>query len=451
MIDTFVEVLLSVYSLVLTCLKNDHNSICLKCSVCDNIFIKNICWNLSFLSENISKCKTKDALNLMRHSAELISCLSRSKKFATNDIKLGSNADNHFHLSCFGNLVHCLGFALLKMCEVHCEKCEQLAVTKYSLVLALQQLSMIQTMRTLFASVLPEIRKETDKGTSCNSNGTTVGILFFICVNPLELSPIRKASFRTISNALLMSGDNSVSNMEHTQKIADEIQENGGIDVLVETNLHEDCPEIRSCAAFLLNRLLSRHKGLNLTDRQVNSLFVALVDCFTERQLESAPSKTVLADLLSSLLNIVSRKSHQIQWHDQGIASFIVKLLPSPHKDLGGVITAASVCLPPKKPKPESVAGILMSSQTFLANLLKLLISYTDADVDYGPLLVKEGAIESLICLLANSSRKDKVVTKNAATALAKLSRLKNPLAMKRCRELRGMEILIALHQSNRI
>jgi hypothetical protein len=447
MIDTFLEILISVSSLILTCLQNDDNSGYLECLAKDDSFIKKMCLSMSFVSKEMSKCESKNALNLISRSAELISCLTRSKTFGAKDFKLESNSDID-KLSCFGHPVDCLGFALQNMCKVHSEKFEELLVTKHSIVRALVLISTIPSMRVCFASMLYETSREKDKARS--SNSSTTGILFFLSVSPLESPQIRKLSFRAISNSLVSTGVKLGSDMEHARKIVDEIQKYGGIDILVNLILHDGCPEVKQCSASLLDKMFSSNKGLKLADRQVNSLFVALVETFTETAVRNAPSNTCLVSLLSSLTNLASRKSHQIQWNGHTIAPILVKLLPTPHENEEGSITAASVCLPPKKSDTESVA-VLRSSQAFLANLLKIVISYIDAGIENGNNLVKEGAIESLICLLANSSRQHRFVTKNAATALAKLSRLKNPLAVKRCRELRGIEILIALNQSNRI
>ena len=93
MIDTFLEILISVSSLILTCLQNDDNSGYLECLAKDDSFIKKMCLSMSFVSKEMSKCESKNALNLISRSAELISCLTRSKTFGAKDFKLESNSD----------------------------------------------------------------------------------------------------------------------------------------------------------------------------------------------------------------------------------------------------------------------------------------------------------------------------------------------------------------------
>ena len=61
------------------------------------------------------------------------------------------------------------------------------------------------------------------------------------------------------------------------------------------------------------------------------------------------------------------------------------------------------------------------------------------------------GGLESLVSVLANhSSYKNVAVRKNAAAAIARMVK-SDEKAMERCRELRGMEILIELGRTGKV
>ena len=84
-----------------------------------------------------------------------------------------------------------------------------------------------------------------------------------------------------------------------------------------------------------------------------------------------------------------------------------------------------------------------------VANCIKGIIGCLDAGAVAE--VLKCGGLERLISILANnSSYKNAAVRKNAAAAIARMVK-SDEKAMARCRELRGMEILVELGRSGKV
>ena len=134
----------------------------------------------------------------------------------------------------------------------------------------------------------------------------------------------------------------------------------------------------------------------------------------------------------------------------------LVHMLPEPQTDgrEKNIINAYSVCMPPTHPTPGSPSSCCRSDSTVLANACKALITYLDS----GSVLsvLNCGGMERIVCLLANSggigggeaARSN--ARKNAGSVLARLVK-GNAKAMERCRELRGMEILVELGKTGKL
>ena len=131
----------------------------------------------------------------------------------------------------------------------------------------------------------------------------------------------------------------------------------------------------------------------------------------------------------------------------------LIYVLPEPQINRKGIIDASSVCLPFRKSIPDSPHEIAFQSKSFHVNVTKTLISFldvstsTNANIDENIILM---LIERLVCILSNSSSLHQSLVRNAATCLAKLVK-NNEIYMKRCRELRGMEILLELGKNGKI
>jgi len=148
----------------------------------------------------------------------------------------------------------------------------------------------------------------------------------------------------------------------------------------------------------------------------------------------------------------------------------LVCVLPRCKTDSKGCITASNVCQLPERPTAGSAYDIAWSSSSFQCNVLRMMIAYMDSDTANDCIspnqnqqqhtarqkLFELGAVERLVCLMANHSSLHPSVTKNASIALAKLISASSKCgylpdqAMSRCRELRGMEILTHLTKNDR-
>ncbi|GMI10807.1 hypothetical protein TrVE_jg12901 [Triparma verrucosa] len=136
-----------------------------------------------------------------------------------------------------------------------------------------------------------------------------------------------------------------------------------------------------------------------------------------------------------------------------GYVDALVKLLPVVRGDnlASGRITASSVCMPPEAREEGSTASMVDRDVTLVANCIKALIGCLDVGREGIEAVVDTGGLERLISVLANnSSYKNAAVRKNAAAAIARIVK-SDEKAMARCRELRGMEILMELGQSGKI
>ena len=163
---------------------------------------------------------------------------------------------------------------------------------------------------------------------------------------------------------------------------------------------------------------------------------------------EDAKSTSTLATNILKLTIISVR--HVVWSRNDDDATIIMDLLPTPRTNSRGQIDSQSICQPPENPSKDTPIAFAYRTSIFCANLLKLLIQYLDAQPDHHRFIYYEGGVERLVSLLANSDQYHETVTKNAATALARLVK-NSDKAMHRCRELRGMEILLELGQSGRI
>lgn len=163
---------------------------------------------------------------------------------------------------------------------------------------------------------------------------------------------------------------------------------------------------------------------------------------------EDAKSHSTIA---SNLLKITVVSVRHVNWSRNHVdAVVIINLLPTPRTNARGLIDSQSVCQPPEKPSKDTPIAFAYKTSIFCANLLNLLIQYLDAQPEHHQFIFSEGGVERLVSLLANSDQYHEKVTKNAATALARLVK-NSDVAMQRCRELRGMEILLELGQLGRI
>jgi len=291
-----------------------------------------------------------------------------------------------------------------------------------------------------------------------SSGGDEVGSIISILValaktSESDTESSREMALMIVAN-LLTPIDDSAQHSKSVNAIVKEMQRYGFVDDLLKLCTSEDTPIIvkHRCIA-VVDRLLCT-KSVGLDEDAVNSLWREFIRAVTDEHW-SNDSEDTLTDSLASialhLVKIVGTGVKKVSWTHPKCAITLVNLLPTPQVGPKGPFTAESVCLPPRKGTAGSAYAKAASKPSFHANVLKIMISFLDACPDHVTSIVKEGGIERLVCILANSSRQHQTITNNAASALARLAKSGGPEVKQRCRDLRGMEILLALGQSGKI
>jgi hypothetical protein len=214
-----------------------------------------------------------------------------------------------------------------------------------------------------------------------------------------------------------------------------------------------------------MSSLSVKHRSSGLLSRLVLSPVTRLNEKDTNKiwkeflSITSHKYWTNVSDTISSqsttstannLLKLLISSAHFIKWSGTNDVHTIVKLLPKPRTNTKGEVDSQSVCQPPDQPKKGSAMAFASKTHTFHANLSKLLICYLDSSLDNFKYLIEAQGIEYIVCLIANSCNQHPITTKNAASVLARLVK-GSEVGKQRCRDLRGMEILIELGKAGRI
>ena len=294
--------------------------------------------------------------------------------------------------------------------------------------------------------------------------------------------------------------------------ISQDIVDHGGIEILMNLCCTGEIKRlaIKHRSSGLLSRLVLSSSSSSSSSSVVSLIskeaankiwneFIRVTsspEFLTSTQSSSSQSRhdtAAISSISNNLLRISIQSVHNIEWSSRGIgnAHTIISLLPKPRTNSRGLVDSSSVCLPPQQltrriaAETASAQNIInndnsaRTSTSFHTNLLKLLIDYLDVLPDHHyQYVVDAHGIECLICLLANSNHSGSSTSKsnnntsssgssnnisnshehgdntsmmkNAASVLARLVKFSD-FAMKRCRELRGMEILMDLGKAGRI
>ena len=126
--------------------------------------------------------------------------------------------------------------------------------------------------------------------------------------------------------------------------------------------------------------------------------------------------------------------------------------LPNPKTDGKGLVTSSTVVLQPEI-WGETFHEFVWSNNVFLCNNIRAIITVLDMiklSQDSLESVKRHSLVEKLICVLANHACFHSSVTKNAASALARIIKCDESV-MDHCRRLRGMEILQSLGKENLI
>lgn len=242
---------------------------------------------------------------------------------------------------------------------------------------------------------------------------------------------------------------------DNDNKFGQYIVANGGADIL--TNLclgdRESTQIIKQRSTALLSRLVVSSL-IKLDDQTTQNLWEEFTKITSKKTWNNEKSVSVSAESLaataSNLLKIYIAVTEKVKCYEDIDVMVIINLLPNPKTNPRGEVDSLSVCQPPEKPHQDTACAFASIMSSFNANLLKLLILYLDSNPKHHKHLIEAKGIECIVSLLANSNNHHSTVTKNASLVLARLVK-NNNAAMTRCRELRGMEILVELGKTGRI
>eukprot|EP00814_Leptocylindrus_danicus_P000453 CAMPEP_0116015884 /NCGR_PEP_ID=MMETSP0321-20121206/7123_1 /TAXON_ID=163516 /ORGANISM="Leptocylindrus danicus var. danicus, Strain B650" /LENGTH=965 /DNA_ID=CAMNT_0003485781 /DNA_START=320 /DNA_END=3217 /DNA_ORIENTATION=- len=334
------------------------------------------------------------------------------------------------------------------------------------LVQTLVVFSTIPTFREYFTRFL-KIEKD---GPTSKVVASVAGVLLAIAQSPkTDTEACRVLSLIALFNATIVFDSNKSGHIDATYiGVVNAIQECHGITALVALS----CGDIRSegnnswaviqRAASLLSRCISCLHGdgsprfnlcvenrLIVIEAYVKIISQKLWNNFTGKANEVRTS--IMETSVSLILVIASGPLNNLPkgYALVNFAKALTESLPSPATNEAGKVTASSVCLPPKA-LDGSFYEFALSSSTFQGNIIKILIACIDGSDFIDMRILDECIIEKLVCIVANSSRMHNLAVRNAAFALARIVK-RNEDAMTRCRELRGIEMLIALGKSGDI
>jgi len=326
---------------------------------------------------------------------------------------------------------------------------------------ALSNLALSPKMRTSFCVTVQ---------TKDSKTGAASGVQALLAVaraHKTETPAARTIALGTLMNAAIDTERKAVEvNPEEANDangVKREIAHFGGLPVLIalissEKDAVSPLP-IKQRAAGLLSRCMGNPKCSKAVQEdsqngaKVATQFVKFV--MQQKQPFNVASENKelaesVADTATQLVRVLAGFS-PAPASVSGYVASLVALLPQPQTDKsdGDRVNAKSVCMPPVKTSEVSCAHFAHRDSTLIANALKCMIQYLDSGSVESVLAA--GGLERLICCLANNNMfKTASVRKNAAAAMARIVKA-DPKAMARCRELRGMEILVELGQTGKI
>lgn len=306
------------------------------------------------------------------------------------------------------------------------------------------QFSIIEELRHLFVVPLSDKKR--------SHSWTPIFVLVDIIKSfQTETIDNREAALACLANVTLIS---KVSN--ESAEAANEICSCGGhevlFDIVASSDENRNPDLLRVHASTTLSRLVSRvgkHVLANKSNAttQLASIFVSLVRN-KERYAESPEKKSQGRKIAANLIRIIAEV--KVNPHVEGFFESLVLLLPEPNKDTNGIVTARSVC---QKPDLSDGAACAYApiSQSFLCSILASLVNYADYDGQKEELKIDVILVEKLVCILANYRSFHRTVAKSAAALLARITKSTLINAAARCRELRGIQIMLDLNRGGLI
>ena len=219
---------------------------------------------------------------------------------------------------------------------------------------------------------------------------------------------------------------------------------------------------IRYRASSLLDILVTKCKNLNQNSNKEK--YEDLIPCIAkslschlsrlcngEKIVWSSPLDALNnARFVSNLGRILAhypKETNKWMKDNPNVLKSYICSIPLPYTDKYGKITRVTICRKPAQFEEQSPLYIALSNTSFLCNILKIIISFLQLSENHWIVstIIECLGIERLICLLVNSSGLHTSVIKNASIILAHLINGGGPSVKERCRELRGLEIMLQL------
>ena len=430
--------------------------------------VKALCKSISYFSErSITDMSKKDCIRVVSSCTKLIGRISAKKGKLKELFFCGECQTDERN-----NPVICLMLALKEGIQ-GCSSDEQLNLLKLEMreifVQTMYRLSSIKEMHVSFISRIEILTQGSSKRTDISAIHI---LLALVKSSKSESIACREMALMTISN-LISHSEKNVNGASDKSIIVNEgvtvgILACGGVYFLTHLctspDLQMSSLTMKLLSSSILLHLLSYtgRKECELQENHVTKLWNEYEKIISSKDWlqtsESLHTAKTLASIAQNIIRILGGMRQKIDWAGKStdsnalsIASSLITVLPVPRRGVRNQVTAESITQPPESPINGSASAIARQNASFHCNILKVLIDYLDASPVHLNYVLSEGGMECLICLLANSGSCHPAVAKNAACALARLIKSKDPNIMKRCRELRGIEILVELGKSGRI
>lgn len=313
-----------------------------------------------------------------------------------------------------------------------------------SLLAAMHRLSIIEELRHLFVMQL-----------GVNTRGLPLSAVFVLKGIIKRFQTESKAT-REAALACLVNITAPFDLVENSTSISREICISEGLeflfDIVVSKDENKDPLLLRMHASTVLARIVSTPIGkqklvdIKHSTTQLALIFVTMA-MKNENHIECSDRKNQERAIAANLVKIVAEM--KVNPQVDGFTETLVLSLPAPKRHTNGLVTAQSVCQKPDLCNNTTFA-IDFISQSFLCSVLATLINYMDTYEQEDEQNLDIMLVERLICLLANHGSFHRSAIKSAAALLART--MKSPRFKKasaRCRELRGMQILIDLNRDN--
>ena len=282
-------------------------------------------------------------------------------------------------------------------------------------------------------------------------------LLALIRSSKSEDNASREMAFMALTNATVeLPTQNSPTEHDCVLALLKKLGKSTLLELALESSSHTPC-SLKLRAFNLICQMLRRidlgqEEIFSSSDKEniVKSYVTHLR--FIEKGISCNSSESSLIFLIASRHLEIMVKVNFSPMNLSEILRLLSFSLPNPKTDGKGLVTSSTVVLQPEI-RGETFHEFVWSNNIFLCNNIRAIITLLDM-IELSQNLLERikrySLVEKLICVLANHACFHSSVTKNAASALARIIKY-DESAMDHCRRLRGMEILQSLGKENLI